>query len=208
MPAGYYALTVPALAAPGAAQPLAGPPRRAGPLRPQPAAREPAACAAWCRRCSTVCCPAQTRRTARSRVLDDLLDEVRLRPACSTSRSAATCAAGASAWRRTGCRSAARSRMCPPSDVYDFARIDRRRPETLARAGHAGAGRGRGGRGDAGRRRGQPLDAGRGRGQGAASVLPAGRPAPLASSRCTWPRAAAPAACAARRCRTSSPPAT
>ena len=125
--------------------------------------------------------------------------------ACSTSRSAPTCGAGASAWRRTACRSARTIEDVRPDDVVDATSG---MPATLSRsmgmealaAGEVAVVTLAGGVG-------QPLDARGRRGEGAASLLPSWAASIAPSSKCTWPRAGASVACAARRCRTSSPPA-
>ena len=149
---------------------------------------------AWCSTCSTTCCRAP--RTADCRVarrVSNRCSSATASTACSTSRSRPTCAAAASAWRRTVCPPAAASKTSRPDDVFDAVTDCRAR---YRETGMEALADGHGGRGHAGRRRGQPLDQGRGRGEGAQPLLPAGRPAPQLHRSRTWPRAGAPAALA------------
>ena len=81
---------------------------------------------------------------------------LRLRPRAARADPARTCAPGASAWRRIGCRPAAAIEDVAPGDVVD-ARGGYR--ERIARSACEALADGRGGGGHAGRRRRQPLDA-------------------------------------------------
>ncbi len=124
--------------------------------------------------------------------------------ACSTSRSAPTCAAGGSAWPRTACRSAARSTTSRPTMSPTRRASCRANTVDLGLQALAdGAVAVVTLAGGAGSRWTQ--------GAGVVKALHpfAGWAASTApSSKSTWPRAAASASFAATRSRTSSPPAT
>jgi hypothetical protein len=115
MPVGYYTLTVPGAAAPrGAASPPSA--RRVGRSSACAAAPARRSLAGMVQTLFDRLLPARAPRPAPPAILDALLSTPTASTASSTSRSAPTCAAGASGWRRTGCPCArTRSRMCSPA---------------------------------------------------------------------------------------------
>ena len=169
----YYAMTVPALLRLDPRRLPAGAARGTGRLRrrlPHPPGTG--------RHGADPLRPPAAAHRARRRADGDLhalLASQRLRPGAARADPRGSARTGASAWRRTACRSAATIEDVQPGDVFDA--VHGLTPE-MTDAGPGGAGRRAGGRGHAGGGRRQPLDAGRGRGQGAASVRQAGRQAP------------------------------
>ena len=191
MPAGYYALAVPPLLRTEARTAVAGAARRAGALRAPPAATEPEFA-------GMVQQPVRPPAAARRRTTEADARRAWKRcwtttasTACSTSRSAPTCAAAASAWRRIACRPAPTSRMCDAGDVLDATSglpaacaqsgWRRWRAGAVAVVSLAGG-------------RGQPLDA-RARAWSRRCIRSASSAGGIApSSKSTWPRAGASAA--------------
>ena len=115
MPAGYYALRGPRPAAGGPRPARAARDGRSSTGSAQPAATGRSCCGMVADACSTGCCraPRSRRRGAaqpRARCWTRTAST-----ASSTSRSAPTCGAAGSAWRRTACRRARRSRMSAPT---------------------------------------------------------------------------------------------
>ena len=161
---------------------------------------------AWSRRCSTACSPAAGAAGDGRRSLDALLDDhgfdreqhEQIRADLRRGRIGLAQNRLPASTRHRGRAAGRRDRR--PTSAADAISATRRAARPLAR--------GRGGGGHARRRGGQPLDAGGGRGQGAAPVLQARRAAPHVPRGPPGQEPPQRPRSAARRCRTSSPPAT
>ena len=189
MPPGYYTLIVPALLRHGPRAALAAAPRRAGHASAPPAARSPELRRHGADAVRPPAAARQGRAAARRQSLGDAAGAARLRPRAARADPRRPAQRAASAWRRTACPPAARIEDVRPDDVLD---AHGELPDALSRARHGGAAPTA--RWPWSRWPPAPAAAGR-KGAGVVKalqpVLQAGRPPPHASSRCTWPRAAA-----------------
>ncbi len=206
MPAGYYTACGAAAAAHRGAAAIAAAPRRARPLHRGLPDEVPEFSGHGAACCSTTCCRAARQKAGAARRVSKRCSKHTASTAMEHEQIQADLRSGriglaqnrlpassrdhgrASPDDRPGCY----ARHCPTR--YHEIGLEALAAGKVAVVTLAGGSR-------------QPLDQGRGRGEGAQSVLQLGGGI-AASSKCTWPRAAARARLAALRCPTSSPPAT